>query len=196
MDNYIKEFVTVDQLLDGKGVTRRTDAFILTWVKMEKQYRRLFSYFAFQCPSFSDTDTDDFIDIIVKNRKLYFYSFKQLIEKLLNVSIGNKINSELIKQTGNDYNYYDNAIVRIRRYRNKILHGLITGQKLSSKQLETDINILRNWIKVVAKYFEMNYGYDGLGRNTFKKAKSRAPILKSYPFNNLSDLETWINNNV
>ena len=47
-----KEFETLDRLWDCKAETRRVDALILSWVRFEKQLRRLFSFLVFQHPGF------------------------------------------------------------------------------------------------------------------------------------------------
>lgn len=196
MKSYNNEFETVDQILSGYAVTRRTDAFILTWVKMEKQLRRLFTFFAFQNSAFNYGDIDAFIEMIVKNNHLYFYSFQKLIEKLLNIDFENILNKDLTKHMKQDYQAFYKDVQRIKKYRNKIMHGQITGQKLQSKQIEKDINLLRDWIIIVGNHFQKKYGYDGLGRNTFSMAKNITPkTIINYPFDTISKLEQWIKKN-
>jgi len=195
MKHYKVEFETVEQILASNATTRRTDAFILTWVKMEKQLRRLFTFLAFQNPSFKYDDIDEFINVIVKNNHLYFYSFQKLINKLLNIDLGEEINGNLKALTNIDYSTFNEEIQRIKSHRNKIMHGQITGKKLSPKQLEKDIELLRNWIIAVGNYFTSKCGYDGLGRNTFNMSKSIPRVVSNYEFNNLPELEGWINKN-
>src|SRR4051812_39426657 len=76
------EMATVDAVLQSDAATRRTDAFVLTWVKMEKQLRRLFSFLVFQNPNFSEADQRRVVDIFVNHRNLYAHTFHRCIDAL------------------------------------------------------------------------------------------------------------------
>ncbi len=52
-----EEFATVETVWHSTGKTRRVDALMLSWVKYEKELRRLFCFFVFQHPKI---DADNF----------------------------------------------------------------------------------------------------------------------------------------
>jgi hypothetical protein len=179
------EFATVDAVLASGATTRRTDALVLSWVKVEKQLRRLFSYLVYQNPAFSKRDESALVDVFVAHKGLYWESFIRCIDAHGPVTV-----SQLI---GPDYHECLQNLERIRDYRNKILHGQITGQKLDSRQLEKDIGLLRTWIERLASAAQARFGYDGIGRNTFCKA-STAPAIPGvkYPFATVNGFKKWL----
>jgi hypothetical protein len=184
-DSLIAEFATVEALLASAGPTRRTDAFILSWVKMEKQLRRIFCFLLYQHPSFSSAQVDDLVKAIVDHKGLYYDTFIRCIDKL-----GPPRMKEIV---GPQYDCYVDELKRIRKYRNKIFHGQITGQKITSRQLEKDTAILRGWISLLAVSSHRVLGYDGVARNTFQKAKSTSRALKQiYPFANVAEFRRWL----
>jgi hypothetical protein len=94
---------------------------------------------------------------------------------------------------GSEYDGFMGDIERIRIYRNKLMHGQITGQKISSRQLEKDIRRLEAWITAVARGCNAAFGYDGLARNTFRKARAAdTRLVTSYPFSTVSTFGKWL----
>ena len=165
------------------------DALALAWIKMEKQFRRLFCYLVFQSPDISDTNLDEYVAVLVANRNLYSDSFIRGFDALCPTS--------LRKLVGDGYDDYLREIERIKRYRNKLLHGQITGVKIKSPQLEKDIKLLRQWVCVVAESCSAAVGYDGFDRNTFRKAKSAERfVVAKYPFTNPRTFEKWLADNI
>lgn len=181
-----EEFSTVESLWISNAKTKRVDALILTWVKYEKQLRRLFSFLVFQHPAITSEKIDSIISVLVKNRKLYPETFVALIKEL-----GVKSIPQLVAER---YDYLSKEITRIKGYRNKLMHGQITGENISSAQLEKDVTILVEWISTIASAAENEFGYDGMQRNTYSKAKSTSKIaIENYPFGNAADLKSWLN---
>lgn len=128
------------------------------------------------------------VHVFVGNTNLYAHSFIKCIDALGSVKVQTLI--------GPDYARYKDEIARIKRYRNKIMHGQITGQNLQSPQLEKDVRLLRGWIEMLAAGAERNFGYDGIARNTFIKAKSTIAISKiKYPFATVQEFKQWLNEN-
>src|SRR5665213_1061795 len=70
-----EEFATVDTLWHSSGKTRRVDALMLSWVKYEKQLRRLFCFFIFQHPKIDAGEIDRVIAVLAENRNLYPETF-------------------------------------------------------------------------------------------------------------------------
>lgn len=180
-----KEFATVEALWASSGETRRVDSLVLAWVKYEKQLRRIFCFLVYQHPSFSEKSIVGIIDVLVQNRKLYPETLIRAIEGL-----GVKKISSLI---GTEYGTLAAEVDRIKKYRNKLIHGQVTGQAISSAQLERDVRYLVAWVAALAKGAQSQLGYDGLGRNTFRAAKGAlSTAVASYPFSTSADFKTWL----
>jgi len=179
------EFQTVEALWTSSGQTRRVDALVLSWVKYEKQLRRLFSFFVFQHPKIDASTIDAVIAAFADNRNLYPETFIAGI-KALGVT-------PLPKLLGNSYSAMWVEITRIKKYRNKLMHGQLTGQGISSAQLERDVLHIIAWIAAVASAADAAFGYDGLRRNTYVSAKASAKIhVQNYPFNTPAELKKWL----
>src|ERR1017187_2470199 len=66
-----KEFAIVSPVWHCGGETRRIDALVLSWVKYEKQLRRLFSFLVFQHPKVTETTVKDIVSALADHRFLY-----------------------------------------------------------------------------------------------------------------------------
>src|SRR5437867_3011469 len=161
------EFASVEAIWDTSGETRRVDALVLSWVKYEKQLRRLFSFFVFQHPKITASTLDAVIAAFAENRNLYPETFISGI-KALGVA-------PLPKLLGSSYTKLWSEITRIKKYRNKLMHGQLTGQGIKSPQLEQDVIHIIDWISAVAHAADATFGYDGLRRNTSMWQQRLAP---------------------
>ena len=179
------EFATVEAIWDTDGETRRVDALVLSWVKYEKQLRRLFSFFVFQHPKITASTLDAVILAFADNRNLYPETFISGI-KALGVT-------PLPQLLGSSHAQLWSEITRIKKYRNKLMHGQLTGQGIKSLQLERDVIHIVNWISAVAHASDAAFGYDGLRRNTYVAAKASANLhVQNYPFSTPAELKTWL----
>lgn len=179
------EFATVEAIWHTTGETRRVDSLVLSWVKYEKQLRRLFSFFVFQHPKITADKLDEVIAAFAENNKLYPETFISGIEKL-GVT-------PLHKLMGDNYTKLWPEISRIKKYRNKIMHGQHTGQNIQSAQLERDVIHLINWIASLAQVADAAFGYDGLRRKTYIAAKACSNVpVQQYPFSNPTELKKWL----
>ena len=179
------EFATVEALWNSDATTRRVDALALSWIKYEKQLRRLFSFLVFQHPKITEGQLDAVIAAFAENRNLYPEAFISAIKQLGVTPI-----PELL---GDSYARLWPEIRRIKRYRNKIMHGQNTGEKIKSPTLERDVVYLVEWISLVAQAASTSFGYDGLKRNTFSAAKaSTRTATEQYPFSTPSELTMWL----
>lgn len=180
------EFATVETIWNATGETRRVDALVLSWVKYEKQLRRLFSFFVFQHPKINEKTLDSVISAFAENRNLYPETFIAGIAAL-------GVRPLLPDLLGTSYAELWEEITRIKKYRNKIMHGQFTGQGIKSAQLECDVIHIINWISAVAQAADMAFGYDGLRRKTYVAAKASANIhVQKYPFSNTTELKKWL----
>ena len=125
------------------------------------------------------------ITAFAENRNLYPETFISGIKRL-GVT-------PLPKQLGDSYTKLWPEITRIKKYRNKIMHGQLTGQGIKSAQFERDVIYLVVWISAVARAADDAFGYDGLRRNTYVAAKASARLsVQSYPFSTPTELKTWL----
>jgi hypothetical protein len=185
-DRLKDEFVTVQAVWNSNGTTRRVDCLLLTWVKYEKQLRRLFCFLVFQHPKIDDKQIDAVIKTIAENPKLYPETFIRAINSLQVMTIQTLL--------GDQYSILWKQVDRIKVYRNKLMHGQITGQKVSSRQLERDINHLMSWMTALGNAADQVFGYDGIGRNTYRSAKSSTPnTVQEYPFSDVNEFKSWLN---
>ncbi len=179
------EFSGVLAVWKSEAETRRVDALVLSWVKYEKQLRRLFSFFIFQHPNITADKLDEVITAFADNRNLYPETFISGIKALGVTPIDTLL--------GPAYTTLWPEIERIKKYRNKIMHGQLTGEGITSAQLERDVILLITWISAVAKAADAEFGYDGLRRKTYIAAKSSGKIaVQNYPFTTVTDLNTWL----
>lgn len=179
------EFEGLELIWNSQAQTRRVDALVLAWVKYEKQLRRLFSFLVFQHPKIGSKQIDDVIAAFVESRNLYPKTFMKGISKL-----GGKSVPELL---GSSYEELSGHLTRIKTYRNKIMHGQITGQKIASAQLERDVLHIIRWITELADRAQAEFGYDGLRRDTYFAAKATSTVVvQNYPFKNTTELRKWL----
>lgn len=184
-ENLVEEFATVDTLWHSAGKTRRVDALMLSWVKYEKQLRRLFCFFVFQHPEIGEDQIEQVIAVLADNRNLYPETFIAGIRALGVTSVPDLL--------GPRYKDLWNEITRIKKYRNKLMHGQITGQGITSRQLERDVFWIIQWVSCLATAAENTFGYDGLKRNTYRVARSTSKIpVGKYPFTTPAELKHWL----
>lgn len=181
-----EEFVTVVAVWESGGVTLAVDSLLLTWVKYEKQLRRLFCFLVFQHPEIDKKIVEALVDVLASNSKLNPGTLTKAINTL---KVG--LIEELV---GESHEKLSTEIARIKLVRNKLVHGQITGKKLAAHQIESDIYLLIEWIATLAAGSKKELGYDGLARNTFRKAKATTAVrVSTFPFSNVSEFSSWLN---
>jgi len=94
---------------------------------------------------------------------------------------------------GDKYATLEPEMRRIRGYRNKLMHGQITGQKITSPQIERDVHHLIDWVATLAASADAKFGYDGIRRNTYRAAKATSiSSVARYPFNSAAEFKAWL----
>jgi hypothetical protein len=180
-----QEFATVEEFWNSRAETRRVDALILSWTKYEKQLRRLFCFLIYQHPRIGSNNIQAVIEIVAEKRDLYPQTFIDGIAKLGVTTVPELLGGRYVELAG--------EIDRIRKYRNKLIHGQITGQNITSWQLERDVLWIVDWVSALADAAVKQFGYDGLQRKTYRSAKSTAGIVVSqYPFDSPAELKKWL----
>jgi hypothetical protein len=92
-----------------------------------------------------------------------------------------------------NYGLRAHEVARIKKYRNKLMHGQTTGLALNSTHMEHDVRWLVQWVAELAAGADAMFGYDGMRRNTFKVAKAQANIsVAAYPFTSHATFGAWL----
>ena len=179
------EFATIEALWKSDAKTRRVDALLLSWIKYEKQLRRLFCFLVFQHPNIDQKEIDQMIAVIAANGQLFPETLIAGTQEL-----GVKPVSELLSSR---WTVLSKELMRIKDYRNKLMHGQMTGRRLSSDYLERDVIVMVDWIHSLGEAARSEYGYDGVGRNTYRHAKAGgAQVVRKYPFSTPEEFESWL----
>jgi hypothetical protein len=180
-----QEFATVEAIWASGAETRRVDSLLLSWIKYEKQLRRLFCFLVFQHPSVTEKTINSVISVMAQNNSLYPETFIRGIRALGVTAVPGLI--------GQNHSQLATEVARIKKYRNKLMHGQATGLAIQSAQLERDVKWIVQWITELAVGAEAAFGYDGLKRNTFRAAKASAKIaVATYPFSSASTFGAWL----
>ncbi|MBI5463046.1 MAG: hypothetical protein HY941_12745 [Gammaproteobacteria bacterium] len=180
-----QEFATVEALWHSGAETRRVDSFLLSWVKYEKQLRRLFCFLVYQHPNITSKTINSVIGILAQSNNLYPDTFIRGIAALGVTPVPTLI--------GQRHQQLESEIARIKKYRNKLMHGQASGFSIQSAQLERDVKHIIEWIEALAIGADATFGYDGLRRNTFREAKANVNIaVAAFPFNTNAAFGKWL----
>ncbi len=180
-----QEFATVECIWDSGAETRRVDSLLLSWIKYEKQLRRLFCFLVYQHPSITERTINAVISVMAQNNSLYPETFIRGIRALGVTPVAALV--------GQNHSHLAAEVARIKKYRNKLMHGQATGLSIPSVQLERDVKWLVQWITELAAGADAAFGYDGLRRNTFRAAKASANIaVATYPFSSAATFGVWL----
>lgn len=158
------EFLTVDLLLQSSAETRAVDAFVISWVKLEKQLRRLIQNLVFQHPDIDGKQKEHkeyLLKAILAKKTGNHDRFIGAIYRLSGVSV-----KEII---GDQYKPLKKKIDKSYKHRQKIFHGQQTGDSLERSDLEDCIEAIRFWCERLAIGSSKKFGYDGLSRNSLRK---------------------------
>ena len=188
--SYVDEFKTVDLILDSCSNTRTVDAFALSLIKAERQTRKLFTYLVYQFPAFGPADRIELRRILAASTSVYFDGLIKGLDQLSPLSMSDLVGTE-----------YANLSDRFRvfgRHRNKIFHGQITGYGLSAARLSQNIVDIRLWCQTLAGNALPELGYDGFGRNSFRKSDTMPNLSErlNSRINSLAEYEVFIRNHM
>jgi hypothetical protein len=187
--SYTEEFATVELLLNSKHETLGVDAFALSLIKAERQMRRLVTYLVYQSPCFGKGHAKQLRDILQQSRYIYFDGLERGFDALYPKSISHLV--------GADYDALRGKLRDARRHRNKIFHGLLTAEYLSRDQLLGYVVGIRRWCEILANAASTEIGYDGFGRNSFRKcARQDFHNRLKVQFSSADDYATFIRENM
>lgn len=173
MSSFENEFMTVDAVLACEAETSRVDAFCLAWIKFERQLRKLTGNLLYQASVFDAGDKDlreKLRAALLRKSKHNYKDFLRGIHRLT----GHTAEAMLVER----YPYLRKAADRAEGFRNKIFHGLQTGQSLDREDLFRLQSDVREYCAILAKEGLNRFGYDGFARDSLRKT-NRAEITTS-----------------
>ena len=100
--------------------------------------------------------------VLEANRRVYFDGMLAGFDALYRQSIESLV--------GPDYRHLKGRLDKASTYRNKIFHGQLTADKLSRRDLLGLVDDIRGWCGKLAEGALQELGYDGFGRNSFRKS--------------------------
>lgn len=164
MSSFEKEFMTVDVVLESDAETSGVDAFCLAWIKFERQLRKLTANLLYQASVFDEGDRETKEALrasAAEKNRLSYRNFLRGIDRLT----GHTAEAMLADR----YPYLTRAVDRAQWFRDKIFHGLQTGQCLSRNDLLRLQNNIREYCAILAREGLNRFGYDGFSRDSLRK---------------------------
>jgi hypothetical protein len=157
-----EEFSTIDLVLASGAETAGVDGFALSLIKSERQVRKLFTYLVYQSSAFSPKDVRQLRETLAACTSVYFEGIVKGLNALSPVSV-----KQLV---GPEYPRLWPRFKEFAQHRNKIFHGQITAKGLSRAQLLKNVSDIHVWCDSLGAGAERELGYDGFGRNSFRKS--------------------------
>jgi hypothetical protein len=179
-----REFENIDIFLQNRTETTGVDCFSLTVIKLERQMRRLFTYSIFQFPAFSSSDIPMLRKALIDQKRAYFEGFIRGMDALHPQSVSQFV--------GADYPTLIPIVSQAIDYRNKIFHGQLTPKRLSTDELLSIVQSIRDWCQRLGDSAERYFGYSGF-TSSFRKAPDPA-FLSGYRITivNIPDYEAFL----
>jgi hypothetical protein len=158
----IEEFSTVDLLLGSSAETRAVDAFAIALIKAERQARKLVTHLVYQFPVFGPADVNALRNTLAGNKRVYFSGFLAGFDALYPQPIRTLV--------GAQHDHLRKRLDEAIDHRNKIFHGQLTTRSLSREDLKELAADIKTWCTLLAVGANNEVGYDGFGRNSFRKS--------------------------
>lgn len=162
------EFQPVDHILRSDHRTKGVDAFTLTYLRAERQVRKLFTHLVFQSEAFNLGNSQALREALYRAPDVSFKKLSNGIHQLAGVAVPDLV--------GGEFGRLFTVLREAKQYRDKLFHGQLPDQYLSTEkffELEADI---RSWCRLLATGAERDIGYGGFGDSHSKRG--RAQIVK------------------
>lgn len=159
--NVHQEFAVVADLLTSTSRSKGVDAFALSLLKAERHARRMFTYLIFQNPSFDDEHISQLRTALVEHETFAFASALAGIDLISPYT--------LTHLCGDHHATLLSLLPKIKKRRNKIFHGQLTHESLSTQELTDMATALMDWSISLAKNCSNKLGYDGFESSSFVK---------------------------
>ncbi|GAB1487976.1 hypothetical protein MASR2M8_04190 [Opitutaceae bacterium] len=180
-----EEFASVDLLVNSSLETRGIDAFALAVIKHERQLRRLVTYTVFQFPCFTQADATALRDQLAKSTKVYDKELMEGIEALWPQTLADVV--------GPRFAPLRTMLDEARKVRGKVFHGQITEQGLDRDDLFELVARIREWCGLIAVGAQALVGYDGFGRNSYRKGPDVTLHRRlKRQFNSVADFQAFL----
>ncbi|MEQ1756706.1 MAG: hypothetical protein ABL986_00170 [Vicinamibacterales bacterium] len=170
--NIADEFKTIDVVLASGAETLGVDAFALSLIKAEKQARKLVTFLVYQHSWCSQATVPTLRAELESSRKVYFDGLLKGWDALYPLPV-----SQLV---GPKYAHLRARLSAATMHRNKIFHGQLTAQGLSRKDLVGFVADIRAWCEALGAGAMSEVGFDGCGRNSFRKASNATALHASF----------------
>lgn len=151
--NLDDEFRPVDDILGSDHRSRGVDAFTLTYLRAERQIRKLFTHLVFQSGAFDHGNSRQLRQALYQAPAVSFKKLATGIATLSDVTVAEMV--------GTEHNRLFAVLRQAKQYRDKLFHGQLPDQYVSTEKfiaLEADI---RTWCRLLAAGAERAIGYDG-----------------------------------
>jgi hypothetical protein len=160
-----EEFRTVDAVLETGAVTMGVDAFALSFIKHERQLRRLFTFSVYQFPCFDRADVRSLREELAAHGSIGAKGFLRGLNALWPKPVPDLV--------GTTYSDFAKLLAEAGQLRNKIFHGQISTTGVAQTGLLRLEQGLRSWCLALAEAAQKEVGYDGFRRNSFHKSTDK-----------------------
>lgn len=165
LDSIENDFANVELLIEKGGDKAGVDCFVLSWVRLERQMRRLFTFSIYQTAKSSEVQA---LINTLNGETIYFEDF------IFGFNYIHPAGKNVADLVGPDYReLLDKIQAAEKKVRHKIFHGQITREGLEKLDLLKLSKIIRTWCDKLAAGAELYMGYKGFGYS-FKDAANPA----------------------
>lgn len=151
--NLDEEFRPVDHILGSDHRSRGVDAFTLTYLRAERQIRKLFTHLVFQSDAFDHGNSRQLRQALYEAPDISFKKLATGIATLSDVTVAEMVGSE--------YNRLLAVLQQAKQYRDKLFHGQLPDLYVSSEEFVALEAGIRTWCRLLGAGAERAVGYDG-----------------------------------
>lgn len=160
LSGHQREFGSIALLLEWSGPTAGVDAMCLSIIKAERQMRRLMTHAVFQSTAFDRSDVPALRELLTSQKSIYFRHLRQIFESVAAFSVAEAF--------GSSAEPYEQDLVLLQSYRNKLFHGQLTIDSLSRDELVALTRRVAEWCAVLGQACDQAFGYAGFASSYVK----------------------------
>ncbi|RYD50765.1 MAG: hypothetical protein EOP52_13155 [Sphingobacteriales bacterium] len=166
--DFDNEFLPVDMILESTHSTRGVDAFTLTYLRAERQTRKVFTNLVFQADAFDHRLSGALRQTLHEADKLSFKGLEKGIALLAGKTLADMI--------GPEHTRLMKVLRKAKGYRNKLFHGQLPDQFVSTDEFIKIEQDIREWCRLLSTGAQFHTGYNGF-TDSHRKTK-RPEIVK------------------
>ncbi|MET3524418.1 hypothetical protein [Mesorhizobium abyssinicae] len=166
--DFDNEFIPVDTILASTHRTRGVDAFTLTYLRADRQVRKVFTNLVFQ--------SDAFDHRLSRELRQTLHDADDLSFKGLDKGIAVLAGKTLADMVGAEHARLMKVLWTAKGYRNKLFHGQLPDQFVSTNEFIEIERDIRQWCRLLATGAQLHTGYNGFA-DSHRKTK-RPEIVK------------------